>query len=169
MGAAVSPRAAASPNPYLATGALKNVLDQAPTPAAATQLVAEHIALHSPITIDYAQVLAESAVTSSGGDNQAAAEKLASTVPPISPSLQLKLSNPNPLSVLYRTLAAGATLAIMIAAVVLVAVAHSQGQAEYVTLGILGGLAWLGAVLFVMGYQSVDLEGSSGSGASGSA
>ena len=52
---------------------------------------------------------------------------------------------------------------ILIVALILTAVAHSTGSAEYVALGILGGLSWLGTVLFVMGYQSVNITGSSGS------
>ena len=50
----------------------------------------------------------------------------------------------------------------MITALVFSASAHNNGTAEYVALGILGGLGWLGSVLFVMGYGNVDLKGSSG-------
>jgi len=57
--------------------------------------------------------------------------------------------------------------AILAVAIVLIVAVGNRATTQYVALAVLGSLAWLGSVLFVMGYQNVDIKGSSGSGSTG--
>ena len=98
-----------------------------------------------------------------------AAQQAAGLLSGLTGSASLTLSQPIPLGGWQRAIAAIVTAGVVVTAVVLMAIAHSTGVAEYVALGILGGLAWLGMVLFVMGYGNVSLTGSSGSPSGGAA
>jgi len=140
---------------------LKAVLDGEPDEKVKVTALAKHIAFHSMLTLDYATPLVNAAVMGSTS-NADTAQKVSTAVSGLTGSADLELSNPNPLSKIIRTVFAAVLVAVLIVALVLIAVAHSSGTAEYVGLGILGGVSWLGAVLFVMGYQNVTVKGSTG-------
>lgn len=140
---------------------LKTVLDgQSDEKVKVTEL-AKHVAHHSMLALDYVTPIVNAAVIGSTS-NADAAQKVSTAVSGLTGSADLELSNPIPLSKMIRTLFAAVLVAVLIVSLVLIAVAHSNGTAEYVGLGILGGLSWLGAVLFIMGYQNVTVKGSTG-------
>lgn len=151
----------APPSP-LTVNSIKTVLSNNPDPASKTRALAEHIAFNSPLTIDLARSVAATAVDTSGGDDQAAASNASSALGGLAGSVQLKLSKPIPLAMWVRIVFSFCMAGALAAALVLIAIAHSTGTAEYVALGVLGGLGWLGSVVLVMGYQTVTITGSSG-------
>jgi ribosomal protein L12E/L44/L45/RPP1/RPP2 len=136
---------------------------------ARTQALTNHLTANTPLTRAIAQPLAAAAVVGkSNADASAqAAQQATSLLSGLTGSASLTLSQPIPLGGWERAVAAIITAGIVVTAVVLIAIAHSTGVAEYVALGVLGGLGWLGTVLFVMGYGNVSLTGSSGSPSGG--
>jgi hypothetical protein len=125
--------------------------------------LARRVAARTPLTQDAALPIVQAALSANNNNVQPAAEQVSSQLAGLTGSAQLQLSQPLPLSAPWRTGFGIGMAVILIVALILTAVAHSTGSAEYVALGILGGLSWLGTVLFVMGYQSVNITGSSGS------
>ena len=126
------------------------------------QKIATHVANKTMWTFDTAHRLVVDAATANPGIGQAAAQQVATAAGSVSGAINLTLANPNPLSSTFRGIAAGALFAVQAVVVVLIATAHSNGTAEYVVLGVLGGFSWLGIVLFVMGYQNVVVSGNAG-------
>lgn len=159
-------RNVSAPQAPLDPQALAEGLQQQP-PDQAVQQLAQRVALSTPLTEDAARPMVQRAFVAQQNDVLRAAQQVSSQLSGFAVSGELQLSKPNPLSWPWRTVFAVVMLGIMIAALVLSAIAHSTGAAEYVALGILGGLGWLGSVLFVMGYQKVDLKGSSGPNSGG--
>lgn len=133
-----------------------------------TQALAERVAQNTPLTVETVRPIVDKALSDTNDNADQAAQKVANQLAGLTGSAELQLSKPNPLTGPWRAAFAVAMAIIMILALVFTDIAHSNGTAEYIALGVLGGLAWLGAVLFVMGYQNVDLKGSSGSGSGGS-
>jgi hypothetical protein len=126
------------------------------------KIATQDIANKTMWTFDTAHRLVVDAATANPGNGQAAAQQVATAAGSVSGAINLTLTNPNPLSSTFRGIAAGALFAVQAVVVVLIATAHSNGAAEYVVLGLLGGFSWLGIVLFVMGYQNVVVSGNAG-------
>lgn len=160
--------AAAAPPAAAAAGEAASEPPKAPleTKVAAAAAV---VARKTGLTEEAAKPVAQ-AVLTKAASNKAAATTLAQQLSGLTGSIDLQLSNPTPLAPLWRGIASGLMVALMATALAIVATnsgSKSISTASDVVLAVLGGLAWLGLVLFVMGYKNVTLSGSSGSGGSG--
>jgi hypothetical protein len=171
-------RPPARPAPPLAAPAIEGVIRSTPGDVHAKRAaVASHMAMHSSLTVDHTARLAEALVPASVSSTDAqtagdaastAGQALAAAAPTLAGSAELSLSQPNPLSTNYRIVFSSLLLLVTLLALIFVFVASSSGTAVYVALAVLGGLAWLGVVLFVMGYQTVDVKASTGQDSSSS-
>lgn len=125
--------------------------------------LAAEMARVSPLTAEVAKPLAKHSIAASKGDANQAATQTASLLSGLTGSASLTLRKPNPLGWRFRIGVAAAMVGILAGTLAMISTVNATGTAVYVSLAVVGGLAWLGSVLFVMGYQNVTLSGSSGS------
>lgn len=122
-----------------------------------------NLALNSSLTKEAASVVVEKAMKANNDNPVKAAAQIVSQVAAPSGSVELQLSMPNPLDSRWRIRFTIAMIVILIVSICLLMFIKNRTTAEYVAGAILGSLAWLSIVLFVMGYQSVNVKGSTGS------
>jgi len=160
-----------APSVALSQAGIQAAMDAKPVPDDAIDHLATHISANSLLTKEQALPIAKAAITAHPNSipaaSQAAADSLSSSLSSLTGSATLNLSNPIPLPAWYRVAAGVISAVFAVLVIVYIAICHSNGTAEYVALGVLGGLGWLGMIVLVMGYQNVSIQGSSGSPAAG--